>query len=95
MIANGSTSQYVLGSTDAEQERLIRQAARLDPTERLFRDAGMSPVNEFWTSARASATPAMLAARLVGPSGEDRRSRARRAVDRPGRARVAKLDCTT
>ena len=27
MTASGSTSQYVLGSTDAEQERLIRQAA--------------------------------------------------------------------
>jgi hypothetical protein len=57
MTARGSTSQYVLGSTDAEQEWLIRQAARLDPyTERLFRDAGMGPVSGFWTSALVSVT---------------------------------------
>jgi len=40
MTASSPTSDYVLGSTDAEHERLIRQAARLAPlTERLFREA--------------------------------------------------------
>jgi hypothetical protein len=42
MTTTGPAAPYVLGSTDAEHERLIRQAARLDPfTERLFRDAGI------------------------------------------------------
>src|SRR5215471_11622935 len=90
MIASGSTSQYVLGSTDAEQERLIRQAARLDPyTERLFRDAGMSRGQRILDIGSGVGDVAMLAARLVGPSGEivgverDERSIAR------ARARVA------
>ncbi len=70
MTANGSTSQYVLGSTDAEQERLIRQAARLDPyTERLFRDAGMGPGQRILDIGSGVGDVAMLAARLVGPSG--------------------------
>ena len=35
---------YLLGSTDAEHERLIRQANRLAPaTERFFREAGIAP----------------------------------------------------
>ena len=70
MTASGSTSQYVLGSTDAEQERLIRQAARLDPyTERLFRDAGMGPSQRILDIGSGVGDVAMLAARLVGPSG--------------------------
>jgi SAM-dependent methyltransferase len=61
----------VLGSTDAEQERLIRQAARLDPyTERLFRDAGMGPGQRILDIGSGVGDVAMLAARLVGPSGE-------------------------
>jgi hypothetical protein len=44
MTANGPTSYYALGSTDAEHERLIWQAARVAPfTERLFREAGIGP----------------------------------------------------
>jgi 2-polyprenyl-3-methyl-5-hydroxy-6-metoxy-1,4-benzoquinol methylase len=90
MVESGSTSQYVLGSTDEEQERLIRQAARLDPyTERLFRDAGMGPGQRILDIGSGVGDVAMLAARLVGPSGEivgverDERSIAR------ARARVA------
>src|SRR5215467_15846591 len=90
MTASSSTSQYVLGSTDAEQERLIRQAARLDPyTERLFREAGMGPGQRILDIGSGVGDVAMLAARLVGPSGEivgverDARSIAR------ARARVA------
>ena len=71
MIASGSTSQYVLASTDAEQERLIRQAARLGPyTERLFRDAGIGPGQRILDIGSGVGDVAMLAARLVGPSGE-------------------------
>jgi len=37
MSTSGPTSDYALGSTDAEHERLIRQAALLAPlTERFF-----------------------------------------------------------
>jgi SAM-dependent methyltransferase len=61
----------VLGSTDAEQERLIRQAARLNPyTERLFREAGVGPGQRILDIGSGVGDVAMLAARLVGPSGE-------------------------
>jgi len=46
MTTSDPTSHYALGSTDAEHERLIRQAAHLAPlTEPLFREAGIGPVN--------------------------------------------------
>ena len=41
---NMNTHLYALGNTDAEHERLIRQAARLARyTEHFFRDAGIGP----------------------------------------------------
>jgi cyclopropane fatty-acyl-phospholipid synthase-like methyltransferase len=44
MRAKSPPSNYALGSTDAEHERLIRQAARIAPlTERFFRAAGIGP----------------------------------------------------
>ena len=44
MASTSPTSTYMLGSTEAEHQRLIRQAAILAPfTERLFRDAGIGP----------------------------------------------------
>src|ERR1700747_3043800 len=70
MTARGSTSQYVLGSTDAEQERLIRQAARLDPyTERLFRAAGMGPGQRILDIGSGVGDVAMVGGALVWPSG--------------------------
>src|SRR2546422_8102696 len=70
MITNGSASPYALGSTDAEHERLIRQAARLAPlTERLFREAGIGPGQRVLDLGSGVGDIAMLAARLVGPSG--------------------------
>ncbi len=90
MTVGSSTSQYALGSSDAEQERLIRQAARLAPlTERLFREAGIGPGQRVLDLGSGVGDIAMLVARLVGPSGEvvgierDTRSVAR------ARARVA------
>ena len=84
------TSQYALGSSDEEHERLIRQAARLAPlTERFFRQAGIGPGQRILDLGSGVGDVAMLAARLVGPSGEvvglerDTRSIAR------ARARVA------
>jgi ubiquinone/menaquinone biosynthesis C-methylase UbiE len=90
MTASSPTSDYVLGSTDAEHDRLIRQAARLAPlTERLFREAGIGPGQRVLDLGSGVGDVAMLTARLVGPSGEvvgaerDMRSIAR------ARARVA------
>src|SRR5262245_997779 len=43
MTGGSSASQYALGSTDAEHERLMRQAVCLAPlTERLLREAGIA-----------------------------------------------------
>src|SRR5215831_12348172 len=70
MTASSSTSQYALGSTDAEHERLIRQAKYLDPlTERLLRDAGVGPGQRVLDIGSGVGDVAMLAARLVGPTG--------------------------
>jgi ubiquinone/menaquinone biosynthesis C-methylase UbiE len=65
-----ANSPYVLGATSAEHDRLIRQAAIWDPfTERLFRDAGIGPGQRVLDIGSGVGDVAMLAARLVGPSG--------------------------
>src|SRR6516225_395138 len=93
MTSDKSHADYLLGSTDAEHERLIRQAARLAPvTERFFRDAGIGPGQRVLDLGSGVGDVAMLAARLVGPLGEvvgverDPRSiaRARARVDEAG-----------
>jgi ubiquinone/menaquinone biosynthesis C-methylase UbiE len=71
MTASSLTSDYALGNTDAEHERLIRQAARLAPlTERFFCEAGIGPGQRVLDLGSGIGDVAMLAARLVGPSGE-------------------------
>jgi len=68
---NNAASLYALGSTDSEHERLIRQAARLAPcTERFLREAGISTGQRVLDLGSGVGDVAMLAARLVGPSGE-------------------------
>jgi ubiquinone/menaquinone biosynthesis C-methylase UbiE len=63
-------SPYVLGAASAEHARLIRQAAIWDPfTERLFRDAGIGPGQRVLDIGSGVGDVAMLAAKLVGPSG--------------------------
>jgi SAM-dependent methyltransferase len=70
MATGGTTSDYALGDTDAEHERLIRQAAILAPlTERFFRQAGLGPGQRVLDLGSGVGDVAMLAARLVGPSG--------------------------
>src|SRR4249919_4084462 len=65
------SANYPLGNTDAEHERLIRQAARIAPlTERFFREAGIGPGQRVLDLGSGVGDVAMLAARLVGPSGE-------------------------
>ena len=62
---------YVLGYTNAEHERLIRQAARIAPvTERLFREAGIGSGHRVLDLGSGVGDVAMLVARLVGPTGE-------------------------
>jgi len=65
------SADYPLGHTDAEHERLIRQAARVAPiTERFFREAGIAPGQRVLDLGSGVGDVAMLAARLVGPSGQ-------------------------
>jgi ubiquinone/menaquinone biosynthesis C-methylase UbiE len=64
-------SGYILGYSDAEQDRLIRQALLLAPmTERLFRDAGVGTGQRVLDIGSGMGDVSMIAARLVGPSGE-------------------------
>jgi ubiquinone/menaquinone biosynthesis C-methylase UbiE len=60
-----------LGNTDAEHERLIRQATILAPlTERFFRQACVGPGQRVLDLGSGVGDVAMLAAGLVGPAGE-------------------------
>ena len=71
MTASHRSAKYPLGHTDAEHERLIRQAARVGPiTERFFREAGIGPGQRVLDLGSGVGDVAMLVARLVGPSGE-------------------------
>src|SRR4029077_1957689 len=71
MSTSGPTSDYALGSTDAEHERLIRKPALLAPlTERFFREAGIGPGQRILDLGSGVGDVAMLASRLVGTSGE-------------------------
>lgn len=71
MTTSLRSANYPLGHTDAEHERLIRQAARVAPiTERFFREAGIGPGQRVLDLGSGVGDVAMLVARLVGPSGE-------------------------
>ena len=71
MLADKRHSDYHLGNTDAEHERLIRQAIRLAPvTERFFREAGIGSGQQVLDLGAGVGDVAMLAARLVGSSGK-------------------------
>lgn len=70
MSAGNPTESYVLGTTDAERGRLMRQAALFAPfTERLLRDAGVAPGMRVLDIGSGLGDVAMMVARLVGPSG--------------------------
>jgi ubiquinone/menaquinone biosynthesis C-methylase UbiE len=71
MTTRHRSADYPLGHTDAEHERLIRQAARVAPiTERFFREAGIGLGQRVLDLGSGVGDVAMLVARLVGPSGE-------------------------
>jgi SAM-dependent methyltransferase len=62
---------YLLGSSDTEHERLIRQARQFAPfTERFFREAGIGPGQRVLDVGSGVGDVAMLVGKLVGPSGE-------------------------
>jgi len=71
MTASDPDTQYALGSTEAEHERLIRQAGWLAPyTEKFFREVGIAPGQRVLDLGSGVGDVALLLARLVGPSGE-------------------------
>jgi ubiquinone/menaquinone biosynthesis C-methylase UbiE len=71
MTKSPRSAEYPLGHTDAEHERLIRQAKQVAPiTERFFREAGIGPGQRVLDLGSGVGDVAMLVARLVGPSGE-------------------------
>jgi SAM-dependent methyltransferase len=70
MTMSVSQAAYLLGDTKTEHERLVTQASVLDPiTERVFRDAGIGPGRRVLDIGSGVGDVAMLAAKLVGPSG--------------------------
>jgi ubiquinone/menaquinone biosynthesis C-methylase UbiE len=71
MAMSSSGESYVLGATEREHERLIRQSRIFNPlTERLFRSAGISRGQRVLDIGSGVGDVAMLVAELVGPSGE-------------------------
>jgi len=71
MATSSHGASYVLGVTDREHERLIRQARIFNPfTERLFRNAGISRGQRILEIGSGVGDVTMLAAELVGPTGE-------------------------
>ena len=71
MTTSRRSADYPLGNTDAEHERLIRQAKRVAPTtETFFREAGIGRGQRVLDIGSGVGDVAMLVARLVGPTGE-------------------------
>jgi ubiquinone/menaquinone biosynthesis C-methylase UbiE len=61
---------YVFERSNDEYRRLTRQAALMEPvTERLFRDAGIAPGMRILDVGSGVGDVALLAARMVGPTG--------------------------
>jgi len=64
-------SEYPLGNTPAEDDRLAWQAARFDPlTEKFFRAAGVRTGQRILELGSGAGHVAMLVSRIVGPNGE-------------------------
>jgi len=65
------SNEYALGNAQVEQDRLIRQAAWLAAhTERFFRRAGIGPGQRVLDLGSGVGDVALIAGRLVAPSGE-------------------------
>jgi ubiquinone/menaquinone biosynthesis C-methylase UbiE len=71
MTLDKRQADYLLGNSDAEHQRLIRQAAQLAPvTESFFREAGIGPGQHVLDVGSGVGDVAMLVARFVGHSGK-------------------------
>lgn len=65
-----ASTPYVLGSSDPEHDRLLRQGRRLGRfTDRFFRDAGIGPGQRVLDLGSGVGDVALLVAQLVGPGG--------------------------
>jgi predicted methyltransferase len=70
MHGKTSVPQYVLGRSEREVARLIRQAVLLHPlTERIFRRAGIAPGMRVLDFGCGAGDVSFLVAGLVGPTG--------------------------
>jgi SAM-dependent methyltransferase len=70
MSNTGHSSPYLLGSSDEEHERLVRQAELFEPfTRRLFRNAGIGLGQRVLDIGCGLGDVSMLVAQLVGPTG--------------------------
>jgi SAM-dependent methyltransferase len=70
-IARAEHSNYALGHSEQELERLSRQGQAFLPfTRQLFQQAGISPGMRVLDVGSGAGDVAFLAAELVGPSGE-------------------------
>src|SRR5690349_14633742 len=68
--SNRERDTYAMGRSEAETERLIRQARMLDlPLRRRFEDAGIVPGMRVLDIGGGAGDVAMTAAEFVGPSG--------------------------
>lgn len=68
--SNPKTTDYALGSTDRERQRLMRQGALLrEPLAAAFRSAGIGPGMRVLDIGSGAGDVALLAAELVGPTG--------------------------
>ena len=70
ITASRPICHYALGNTDAEHERLIRQAVWLLSRNDYSVKRASAEVNESWTSALASETSPCWQPLLAGSSGE-------------------------
>jgi SAM-dependent methyltransferase len=70
MSTQPASPQYVLGRSEVESQRLIKQATFLRPsTERVFRKAGISGGMRVLDLGCGAGDVSFLAAELVGPTG--------------------------
>ncbi len=70
MAQETGAQTYSLGNTDAEHERLARQALLFNPlTERVIRAAGIRPGHRVLDLGSGAGDVALLLASVVGPSG--------------------------
>ena len=70
VTASPQAYDYLLGNTDEEHERLIRQAARLEPVTAAFlREAGIAAGQRVLDVGSGVGDVAMLLARMVGNTG--------------------------